>query len=395
MNNILTDHSRLGCYWVGTKPFFNKTDALMAATISNESVRWDFNDNVYSSFDWSIPITASLSELYRQRAQQLRDRYDYVSLFFSGGVDSGNILHAFIDNDILLDEIIILRPKCLESTFNITDTSNSNLFSETEFAALPHLRKYVKDTRTKIRIIYMDDAINWLLSNEPIVSQFQIMNHFMTHMFSRLAINLSDSIWNNLYSSGKNVCHIHGIDKPIIRRIDNKYSFHFLDLPVSAIFSVAPQYHSSLTEMICKHQFHELFYWTPDLPQLVIKQCQVIKAVDESDFPNPFFQHSEHWGQDKFAFMHPWIYPPAVIELRNLFHTEKGGLDLYAPQHRWFAKMPYYTKGVFNDIVGNMQNSIDDRFFRGLANTNCYLGEPDTGSPKTSFRTIRSKEYML
>jgi len=395
LNNSLL-YNRHGHYCVGDKIFLNKADALIAASSTAANVRWDFNDAVFSSINWSTPIATSLFELYRQRAQQLRDKYDYVSLFFSGGVDSGNALHAFIDNNILLDEIIILRPKVLESTFNTIDKTDSNLFSETEFAALPHLRRYIKDQRTKIRIIHIDDTINWFLSNDSVVSQFHKLNLYMLHGVSRLATYMSDPTWNELYAAGKNVCHIHGVDKPIVKRTDGVYSFNFLDLPVASAIAAIPDYHSSLTEMTSKHQFHELFYWTPDLPQLVIKQCQVVKAINESGILNPYFQNSDHWSQDKFAFMYPWIYPPQVIALRDSFHTMKGGLGIYSDQQQWFyQKMPHYINGVFNDMVMNMQNSVDSRFFRGPNNTNYYLEDPDIGSPKTALRTIKSKEYIL
>jgi len=146
----------------------------------------------------------------------------------------------------------------------------------------------------------------------------------------------------------------------------------------------------------CKYQSHELFYWTPDLPQLVVKQCQVVKAGNAAGTFNRFFESADRLRQDKFTFMFPWIYPPDVISLRDAFCTEKNGLDLYAGQQKWFySKLPEYARGEFGYMVKNIQSTIHNRFFRDSRNTNCYLGDPETDGPKTSFRSIKSKEYML
>jgi hypothetical protein len=395
----MTKHHRVGFYKVDNTVFFNKADALAFASVTKGSVYWNFNDDVFSAIDWSIPIETSLQELYKQRAQQLRDKYDFISLNFSGGVDSGNVLHSFIDNDIFLDEIIIYRPKVLDNTYNTTDKRNVNLFSETEFAAIPHLRKVIKDNRTIIRIVDMDVSMNNFLCNSALVDQYHTMNLYMPSGLAKLAMSLDDKIWNNLYSAGKNICHIHGIDKPMIRydAINDTYFFQFGDVAVAAAASTEPDYDTPLSDMITEHQFHELFYWTPDFPLLVIKQCQVVKEnMRYSDWYKMMFGKSNRLKEDKFTFMYPWIYPPQVIALRDAFCVQKNGLDLYAGQHSWvYERMPEYAKGSFNNIIKNMQSSIHSRFFRGPGNINYYLEDPDVNSPKTSFRTLLSKKHFL
>ena len=67
---------------------------------------WDFNESVFSSYDWTVEPNESIADLYRQRAQQLRDKYDYIVLMFSGGADSTTVLRSFLDNDIKLDEAV-------------------------------------------------------------------------------------------------------------------------------------------------------------------------------------------------------------------------------------------------------------------------------------------------
>ena len=187
MLNELTEYKRLGYYSVGDKILINKADALIEATSSKNNVHWNFNDEIFSFIDWTIPIDVSLNELYRQRAQQLRDKYDYLSLYYSGGVDSTNVLHAFIDNNILLDEIVMYRPKLLDTFTNRIDRSNNNVFSEIEFAAIPHLKKYIKDPRTNIRIINIDTSLDNFLKDDNLVSEFQTINLFMPTGAGRLS----------------------------------------------------------------------------------------------------------------------------------------------------------------------------------------------------------------
>ena len=109
---------RLGFYLVGWKKFYNKTLALLESKKTGYEVEWVFNNDVYSKIDWSIPIEESLMEIYRRRAQQLRDQYDYLILYFSGGADSGNVLHAFLENGIFIDEIVMQLPEIVKPTLN-------------------------------------------------------------------------------------------------------------------------------------------------------------------------------------------------------------------------------------------------------------------------------------
>ena len=69
---------RLGYYLVGNKKFFNKSLALIEHSVTREPITWIFNDSAYGAINWTIPIETSLTELYRQRAQQLRNEYDYL-----------------------------------------------------------------------------------------------------------------------------------------------------------------------------------------------------------------------------------------------------------------------------------------------------------------------------
>ena len=87
---------RLGCYRVGDLKFYSKLEAIEMHTRTGIHPHWDFNEAVFSSYDWTVEPEENILELYRQRAQQLRDKYDYIILIYSGGADSETILQSFI-----------------------------------------------------------------------------------------------------------------------------------------------------------------------------------------------------------------------------------------------------------------------------------------------------------
>jgi hypothetical protein len=369
--------SRLGEYCVGDLRFINKYDALIFATQTNQSVAWDFNDAVFSCFDWTIPIPESIDELYKRRAQQLRDKYDYVSLFFSGGVDSTNILHAFIDNDIQLDEVVMFKPKCHVHNKNATILSN-NLYSELDLAALPHLRKYADGKGIKVRTIYMEDALNALLQNNSYSAQFYKINALSPNALTRVAMAVTDPDWAALYDAGKNVAHIQGIDRPLIDVSNGVYSFSFRDMPVNLVFEPAESNETS--EKLKKHQHQEFFYWTPDLPKLAIKQAQIAKQVWMVK-PNSLYDSD---------MVVPYLYKPHVVAVRNLFHAGKPTWGTNGNNQQWLhSAETTYAKGVFVEMLSLARTKISDKFTE--IDYNVRAERPRAGS----YKTMQSKEYRL
>jgi len=98
---------RYGYYQVGDTRTYSRYERMDLLHQHPCDWRWVYNDNFFSQYDWTREPTESLDELYKQRAEQLRRDYDYLVLYYSGGYDSANLLHAFLDNDIYPDEIAI------------------------------------------------------------------------------------------------------------------------------------------------------------------------------------------------------------------------------------------------------------------------------------------------
>ena len=73
----------LGYYQVGKETFAYKSPAVTYASITNEKLKWIFYPEVWRNFINNRRYQlgqVELDTLYKIRAQQLRDKYDYLIL---------------------------------------------------------------------------------------------------------------------------------------------------------------------------------------------------------------------------------------------------------------------------------------------------------------------------
>jgi hypothetical protein len=362
---------RLGYYLVGEKKFYNKTLALMESFRTRYQPQWVFNDAVYGAINWTIPIEESLPSIYRRRAQQLRDKYDYLVLHFSGGADSVNILHAFIDNGIFLDEILMQFPKSFENKYDPTDHSNANFYSEILFSAVPHLKKYSHkiDPRTKIRTKDFEKSAIELLQRDNWFESHPMCGSLSVSLLGRQMMRYTDEHILDFCYKGLQVAEIIGIDKPLVTYEDGKYYAFFLDLSAYH-YNVPVDY--TATDIFNKHYCTEFFYWTPDLPEIVVKQAQLIKQAAKL---NPMIKKMiartgvVHIGEFR-DILHPIIYPPQVhIEWR----TEKPSSEVTRPMDNWFwAQASQDVQQNYLQVIEYLKQntdsyqSIDGDLYNGL-----------------------------
>lgn len=263
--------SKYGC-WVtlpSRKLFSSKLEALRAASQTNESVYFYYHDHIWENFDKNLLGKIPLSILYKERAQQLREKYSHLVLHYSGGADSHNILHTFITNNIKLDEISVRWPKPLRDgkfyTPNIKDTSARNAASEWDFAIKPTL-DWITSNRPDIKITIADYASNLtqhLTSVKHIESRIVSMN-VNRGGFATLAMWVDPATEINISQTVvSNTAHIFGIDKPILILKDNNICVQFMD----AVFE------NSLLPNGKPEEKVETFYWSPDFPILALEQA--------------------------------------------------------------------------------------------------------------------------
>lgn len=252
---------KYGCWTVGSKKFISKYDALAYATKNNGIVKFYYHDTVWQNFDRTKLGKTSLSLLYRDRAQQLRDKYDYLILYYSGGSDSHNVLRTFIDNDIKLDEVCVKWPKALQAgklyIANTVDKSARNFWSEWDYCILPTL-KQLRSKYPNIKITIKDYTDN--IDNLDIEDILENLN------FVRGGAILMNSVVSDsetiLLNQGLTVGHIYGIDKPLLYTHSNKMYMFFSDLCVD-----------QAGRSMFSNETTECFYWAPDMPELAFEQA--------------------------------------------------------------------------------------------------------------------------
>ena len=261
--------TEIGHYTVNGKIYPNKFDAVMAAKDTNSTIGWNFFDDVFSKVNWSIEPSQTLDELYRIRAQQIRDTYDYVIVFCSGGADSNNVIRTFLNNNIPVDEVIGLAPMSglRNWDFNSQNLDESNTITETKFALLPLLNE-ISNINPKIKIT-VNDFFEDITKYKDEDWTYQSCGNIVTVLTSHFTDVLKFPHIDKLINQNKRIALVYGTDKPIIRIADsgNLY-FVFADSGINYLNMISDR-ERALVDRV-------LFYWSPDLPEILVKQSHVV-----------------------------------------------------------------------------------------------------------------------
>lgn len=355
------NNNRLGYYQVGLKKIYNKTLALIEEKKTGYTIEWVFNDNIYGNIDWTIPIEKPLYEIYKQRAQQLRDNYDYLMLYYSGGADSSNILRTFIENNIFLDEIVMQLPEIVRKSFNPNDVSEGNFYAELEYSAVPYLNKIKNKIHPNTLIRYQDFAkpgLEILKKDDWFDIVPLCTNITLSGVFRQIAQN-NDYHILGLYDSGKSIAQILGIDKPLVYFDGNDYYSYFMD--TSTYHYVSPINFNN-SELSKGRYSTEFFYWTPDMPEIVIKQAQDIKKNCEINQLAKFMASEvlkRHISEYR-SILHPIIYPSDVtVE----FQTEKPSTSIIRKMDDWFWQTANKrVKDNYLNTINYLESNINPKF---------------------------------
>ena len=356
-------------YWEtnGLK-FEHKVEALVYASQNDTKVKFVYHNEVWKNFDRSVLGKIPLNQLYKERAQQLRDTYDYLVLYYSGGADSHNILMTFINNNIKLDEIIVKWPKPLVDgklyTANTTDKTSRNIWSEWDYVIKPTLN-WLKENHPKIKITVKDYTEQLTIKN--LEKAFESSNH------TRAGLLQSFATIESFYSK-KGIGHIFGIDKPTLVVSGSDVFMVFNDLATTMLYADKPE--DADPDNI------ECFYWSPDFPLLTFEMA---------------YQVSEYYNinKDKKKFLELFDTqnkPEKSTELVNLmvqfqnnvaksvcydtwdftkFQADKPISVLRQDKWFWFFESSEFEslKEVFYSGTKNITNSIDKKFLSNFSSS--------------------------
>ena len=251
-----------GYYKVGAEIFDHKISALLRATETRTRPTWHFHNDVYNGLNWEEDLPISLTQIYQQRATQLREKYDYIAISFSGGSDSWTVVNAFISSNSYIDEIFVRWPVAGTQKHQVdaSDTSAENILSEWELAIVPNLKK-IRDLVPNTKITVHD----W--SNELLTSEVTDKDWMLTHDFlnvgSFLKFQSISKGEQQAIDKGLKTAIVFGIDKPQLWAKDGNIYCYFLDKLVN-------------THAYGENRVSELFYWTPDFPEIPLIQSRLL-----------------------------------------------------------------------------------------------------------------------
>jgi hypothetical protein len=283
----VSNESHRGYWSVNNRYFFNKQEcAVYAGTLPNPVIKFHYFDDFYKNLNWSVEPSESLLELYKRRAQSLRDKYDYVVLAYSGGADSTTVLESFVNNGIALDEVITSYPKEMLDKVLPTFDRNNKYHGNTAFeyyeAALPRLKWLAKE-HPNVKISDLDSTS----LAEEIVTSGKMMD-FVQYGFPPTISLVSTYIKiytriREIADTGKSVCLVIGADKPRIAYNPSKKMFGTFFQDISFFFGALNGVALSGFKPLVEN-----FYYNQDVPEITLKQCALVKKVLE-----PMFQSED------------------------------------------------------------------------------------------------------
>ena len=348
-----------GYYQVGDLKFYSKLEAIELHQRSGIHPHWNFNEEVYSSVDWTQESAESLPELYRQRAQQLRDEYDHLVLFYSGGADSDNILHTFIDNDIHLDEAVSWIN--YEGSKDKFDATNGEIFN----VAAPKLAQ-LKETAPHLKHRVLDFCqltIDWFTRHDSYDWMYHLNTIATAMNAAKQDLHTLVPEWMDMINRGVRIGFITGFDKPrIVQNDDLTYTFKFIDILDNGCTA-----HQQITNPGWFNP--EAFYWSPDLPKLVVKQCHVIKnylkfatkdsiwmTQEKSDLAFKFINNERWWLS--MSGVSSLLYP----KWQPIPYQVKPVSSLFVFRDNWFRKLGdnEFALGVYRAGVGKRWQQVPD-----------------------------------
>lgn len=214
---------------------------------TGSQIFFDYHNDMWKAIRQEFIPDRPLPELYAEQVRRIRENYDYISLLYSGGADSHNILMTFLNNNIHLDEVIscdssLGRP----ATYN---DSPLNLHSEFELTAKPML-KWVEHTYPRIKIRLIESSKKSIIDHISGDLTNRISKHRLLQVFSAYEHDIQVQSKGTL---------IVGQDKPYVLKQDDQFYFSF----------------SNIIGHFADRKFVP-FYWDYNFPELHINQCRAI-----------------------------------------------------------------------------------------------------------------------
>jgi hypothetical protein len=343
--NVLKDPEIIprGFYSVGDQQFRTKVQALIHSSKTEQTITWNFHDDLFARFNWSQEPDRDISYYYTLRCHQIRDEYQYLVLHYSGGSDSHNILTHFYRAGIHVDQINVTVPvEYYEKHTRANDSKEAkDLHNEWYHVIKPDLewiRLNMPDTKITV-YDYTNDMLEFKVDQDWIIYSGEHCNPNVVAWIKNY-----DVVDSKIYDS-KKVGHIYGIDKPRVFLHDGQWYFAFLDSILAIMSNYRPAW--------LKHDYTNIvnFYWSPRLPELLIKQAHLVKKYYEQN--SQFLDLATFKALTKHQFeMQQNLIKTAVYPFwrPEIFQVDKARNTFFKEFDQWFHELASESaKGRWNE----------------------------------------------
>jgi hypothetical protein len=323
-------------YEVDGVKFESKIRACLFATSVNKTVTWNFNKEFFESYNWTKEPEKSLDKLYDERTRNLREKYDYIILSYSGGSDSHNILTSFIRQGLHIDEIVVNHMTAAWNKFVVLDpkqTASWNTGAEHQLQTIPRLKEVAHlIPKTKITVLDLTENLfnaftsygdaSWVLDRKEGLNPLNVTRYNYSY-FKEI---------RSQFDKAHKVAMVVGVDKPRTYIYENNFYMYFVDKGVN-IVPIDDSFKDYTNSAL------EFFYWSPDAADILCKQCHIIKHFLEA---NPV--HQELWQRKNLSpenwrlIQEPMIKPILYSNWnQSWFQTDKSTSDWHSEFDTWFT----------------------------------------------------------
>jgi hypothetical protein len=336
-------------YKTDSQSFTNAYKFWEHINTSDESFHFYLYDEEFDKADWTTEPTESFDDLCSKRAKMIREKYDYVRIWYSAGRDSHHILTTFLKNNLRVDELIIMDwsiMKRFESDAIIAYETALKTFSEYN-QSLPMI-SVLKPTKDDFDQYFCKD---WYFKYGGYGCN---MNFNLNHYPSIIEANIQG------LGLRKNHCEVFGFEKCKIH-YENGFYFQMND--------------KNFNQGLGNADNLEWFYLTGDMPELAIKQCHLLvnymedkqisniytiksfqeNSVNYDQFANvlnrgPMISNQTGGGVNKTFGLYPNLYK----EIWNIAFTENWEaktnylemLTTFSIQHKYWQEENKSFAGV-------------------------------------------------
>lgn len=333
------------------RTFLSKIKAIEHQQKTGAQLNFYYYDEIYDKLNWNLEPPLSLKEYYKEQALILREKYDYLVLCFSGGLDSTNILETFYYNNIKLDKIFVV------GAFSQDDhsTSDENMNIEAYTSAFPHVEKLGLSSITQKfdYTQYLSNVNNLSLSKygsewiDDVGSWFSPHHMFWKDMENyAIPYDMRD----------KKCAMIFGKEKSKILFENGKLGFRFSDVWFTC-------YGGSYGNEYCDRV---AFYMDPYYPQILLKQVHTLKKAVKILAKNQYIDSN--------------ICDKVNKTTHEVIKGEMGGMKniLYDMKHTIFHKSPKNVSRIISTrdtyIKKNINTDIFSLYKSGISSMKKRIG---------------------